>query len=122
MDGNGKCPVMHGANTKNKGEGTTNRDWWPSQIDISILHQHDEKSNPMEKDFNYYLFDSHLIFPNEEVSISSVRLKVHPVDKIYNSFLKGGLFLNNLNPSLNLYYNTLRLIRKNNWQMNLKEY
>ena len=63
----------------------------------------------VDKDFNYSLFDSHLIFPNEEVLISSVRLKGHPVDKIHNSFLKGGLFANNLNPSLNLYYNTLRL-------------
>ena len=53
MDVESKCPVMHGANTKNTGEGTTNRDWWPNQLDISILHQHDEKSNPMEKDFNY---------------------------------------------------------------------
>ena len=53
MDAESKCPVMHGANTKNTGEGTTNRDWWPNQLDISILHQHDEKSNPMEKDFNY---------------------------------------------------------------------
>ena len=46
MDAESKCPVMHGANTTNKGEGTTNRDWWPNQLDISILHQHDEKSNP----------------------------------------------------------------------------
>ncbi len=53
MDAESKCPVMHGANTKNTGEGTTNRDWWPNQLDISILHQHDEKSSPMEKDFNY---------------------------------------------------------------------
>ena len=53
MDAESKCPVMHGANTKNKGEGTTNRDWWPNQLDISILHQHDEKSNPMGKDFDY---------------------------------------------------------------------
>ena len=53
MDAESKCPVMHGANTKNQGEGTTNRDWWPNQLDISILHQHDEKSNPMGKDFNY---------------------------------------------------------------------
>ena len=30
MDAESKCPVMHGANTKNKGEGTTNKDWWPS--------------------------------------------------------------------------------------------
>ncbi|MBT4951410.1 MAG: catalase/peroxidase HPI [Pelagibacteraceae bacterium] len=53
MDAESKCPVMHGANTKNKGEGTTNRDWWPNQLDISILHQHDEKSNPMGKNFDY---------------------------------------------------------------------
>ncbi len=53
MDAESKCPVMHGANTKKKGEGTTNRDWWPNQLDISILHQHDEKSNPMGNDFDY---------------------------------------------------------------------
>ena len=53
MDVESRCPVMHGANTRNNGEGTTNRDWWPNQLDISILHQHDEKSNPMGKDYNY---------------------------------------------------------------------
>ena len=53
MDAESKCPVMHGANTKNKGEGTTNRDWWPNQLDISILHQHDQKSNPMGENFDY---------------------------------------------------------------------
>ena len=53
MNADIKCPVMHGANTKNNGEGTTNRDWWPNQLDISILHQHDQKSNPMDKDFDY---------------------------------------------------------------------
>ena len=44
---------MHGANTQNKGDGTSNRDWWPNQLDLSILHQHDKKSNPMEEGFNY---------------------------------------------------------------------
>ena len=53
MDIESKCPVMHGANTQKKGEGTTNRDWWPNQLDISILHQHDKKSNPMGEDFDY---------------------------------------------------------------------
>jgi catalase-peroxidase len=53
MDAESKCPVMHGANTKNKGEGIAIRDWWPNQLDISILHQHNEKSNPMGNDFNY---------------------------------------------------------------------
>jgi len=53
MDAESKCPVMHGANTKNKGEGIAIRDWWPNQLDISILHQHNEKSNPMGNSFNY---------------------------------------------------------------------
>ena len=48
-----KCPVMHGAVTKNNGSGTSNRDWWPNQLNISILHQHDRKSNPMDLDYNY---------------------------------------------------------------------
>ena len=48
-----KCPVMHGAVTKNNGSGTSNRDWWPNQLNLSILHQHDKKSNPMDLDFNY---------------------------------------------------------------------
>ena len=48
-----KCPVMHGAVTKNNGRGTSNRDWWPNQLNLSILHQHDKKSNPMDLDYNY---------------------------------------------------------------------
>jgi len=48
-----KCPVMHGAITSNSNSGTTNKDWWPNQLNISILHQHDNKSNPMDKDFDY---------------------------------------------------------------------
>jgi catalase-peroxidase len=35
------------------GGGTTNRDWWPNQLKLDILHQHSSKSNPMGKDFNY---------------------------------------------------------------------
>ncbi len=55
MDGNnvGKCPVMHGAVTRNSSSGKSNRDWWPNQLNIGILHQHDQKSNPMGKDFSY---------------------------------------------------------------------
>lgn len=33
--------------------GTTNREWWPNQLNLDILHQHSSKSNPMGKDFNY---------------------------------------------------------------------
>ncbi|HET6414569.1 MAG TPA: catalase/peroxidase HPI, partial [Anaeromyxobacter sp.] len=35
------------------GSGTTNKDWWPNQINLDILHQGSSKSNPMDKDFNY---------------------------------------------------------------------
>jgi catalase-peroxidase len=49
----GKCPVMHGGATRNSGGATSNREWWPNQLNLSILHQHDQKSNPMGADFNY---------------------------------------------------------------------
>ncbi|PLX06325.1 MAG: catalase/peroxidase HPI [Marinilabiliales bacterium] len=46
----GKCPVMHGANT----ETTKNvMEWWPESLNLDILHQHDTKTNPLNKDFNY---------------------------------------------------------------------
>jgi len=43
----GKCPVMHGAMTK------TNREWWPNQLNLQVLHQHSELSNPLGKAFDY---------------------------------------------------------------------
>jgi catalase-peroxidase len=49
----GKCPFTHGGATSHKTSGTTNRDWWPNQLQLNILHQHDRKSNPMGEDFNY---------------------------------------------------------------------
>jgi catalase-peroxidase len=44
----GKCPFGHMA-----GKGTGNRDWWPNDLRIDLLHQHSSKSDPMGKDFNY---------------------------------------------------------------------
>jgi len=44
----GKCPVAHGS-----GRGTSNRDWWPNQLDLSVLHQHSALSNPMGPAFDY---------------------------------------------------------------------
>jgi len=35
------------------GRGTSNRDWWPNQLNLDILHQRSSKSNPMGEDFNY---------------------------------------------------------------------
>ncbi|WEJ61976.1 catalase/peroxidase HPI [Thiomicrorhabdus lithotrophica] len=47
---NGKCPVMHGANTEVK---STVMNWWPNALNLDILHQHDKKTNPMGEAFNY---------------------------------------------------------------------
>jgi catalase-peroxidase len=44
----GKCPVAHGARRSH-----TNADWWPNQVNVNILHQHSEKSDPMGQEFNY---------------------------------------------------------------------
>jgi catalase-peroxidase len=48
-----KCPVMHGSLASNSSSGTSNKDWWPNQLNLGILHQHDKKSNPMDEGFNY---------------------------------------------------------------------
>ena len=49
-DNSGKCPVVHGAETTT---GSTNTHWWPSTLNLDILHQHDTKTNPLGSDFNY---------------------------------------------------------------------
>jgi catalase-peroxidase len=43
-----KCPFNHSI-----GGGTTNREWWPKQLRLDLLHQHSEKSDPMGSDFDY---------------------------------------------------------------------
>jgi len=53
MADGGKCPVVHGAPSQTTLGGTSNRDWWPNQLNLGILHQHSSKSNPMGEKFNY---------------------------------------------------------------------
>ena len=53
MDGENKCPVMHGPITNAAAGGTTTRDWWPNQLNLNILHQHTAESNPLDADFDY---------------------------------------------------------------------
>ncbi len=50
---NGKCPVTGAMRPATAGGGTSNKDWWPNQLNLSVLHQHSTLSNPMGKDFNY---------------------------------------------------------------------
>ena len=49
----GKCPVLHGAGENAHRGGTSNRDWWPNQLRLDVLHQHSDLSNPMDGDFDY---------------------------------------------------------------------
>jgi catalase-peroxidase len=48
-----KCPVHHGSVTRHDSKATTNKDWWPNRLNLSILRQHDRKTNPYGEDFNY---------------------------------------------------------------------
>ena len=48
-----KCPVMHGSLSSNSSTGTSNNDWWPNQLNLNILHQHDQNGDPMDEDFDY---------------------------------------------------------------------
>jgi len=48
MSTEAKCPVHHSTSS-----GSLNRDWWPNQLRLDLLHQHSSKSNPMGEDFDY---------------------------------------------------------------------
>ena len=50
-ENSGKCPVVHGSNTE---VGSSNVNWWPKNLNLDILHQHDTKSNPLGEDFDYH--------------------------------------------------------------------
>ena len=50
MSNASKCPVMHGGVTS---AGMSKTDWWPKALNLDILHQHDNKTNPFGADFNY---------------------------------------------------------------------
>ncbi len=53
MTDDSKCPVTGGMHRQVAGGGTSNRDWWPNQLNLKVLHQHSALSNPMGGEFNY---------------------------------------------------------------------
>ncbi|MGD0397672.1 MAG: catalase/peroxidase HPI [Syntrophobacteraceae bacterium] len=53
MNEESKCPVTGRGHKHTAGGGTMNRDWWPNQLKLDILHQHSSKSNPMGEGFDY---------------------------------------------------------------------
>jgi len=53
MSTESQCPFNHGQSRKVAGGGKTNRDWWPNQLNLRILHQRSSMSDPMGADFDY---------------------------------------------------------------------
>jgi len=53
MGENSKCPVTGNIHKPISGKGTSNKDWWPNQLNLRILHQHSNLSNPLGEEFNY---------------------------------------------------------------------
>ena len=53
MSEESKCPITGKAGSTTASRGTSNRDWWPNQLNLNILHQHAPASNPMDPNFNY---------------------------------------------------------------------
>jgi len=53
MTDENKSPAMGKTKNPSAGGGTMNRDWWPNQVNLKILYQHSNKSNPMGEEFNY---------------------------------------------------------------------
>ncbi len=53
MSSQGECPVTGASHTTAAGGARANRDWWPNQLNLRILHQHSALSDPMGEDFDY---------------------------------------------------------------------
>jgi len=53
MNNESKCPVTGKTHKPIAGGGMSNQEWWPNQLNLNILHQHSQKGNPMDRDFNY---------------------------------------------------------------------
>jgi catalase-peroxidase len=53
MNEDNRSPETGEVNKSVTGRGTSNRDWWPNQLNLKILHQNSQLSNPMDEDFNY---------------------------------------------------------------------
>jgi len=53
MSDESKCPVTGKSHSQAAGKGPSNKDWWPNQLNLKILHQHSSLSNPMDEGFDY---------------------------------------------------------------------
>ncbi|MGD0678268.1 MAG: catalase/peroxidase HPI [Polyangiaceae bacterium] len=70
---NAKCPFHHSAS-----EGTSNRDWWPNQLRLDLLHQHSSKSNPMGEAFDYRKEFQSLDYPALKTDLAALMTASQP--------------------------------------------
>lgn len=63
MNGAAKCPFSSGTIKQSAGGGTSNKDWWPNQLNLNILRQNGVKSNPMGENFDYAAAFNSVDFP-----------------------------------------------------------
>ena len=66
MASESKCPFTGGT------RAYTNRDWWPNQLDLHVLHQHSALSNPMDEEFDYAKEPGGVLFGTEFLAFSPV--------------------------------------------------
>jgi catalase-peroxidase len=66
-----KCPFHHAA-----GGGTSNRDWWPNQLRLEVLHQRSSLSNPMDKGFHYAAEFKHLDYAALKKDLTALMLSL----------------------------------------------
>ena len=53
MNSESKCPILNPSHRHTAAGSLSNRDWWPNQLNLAILHQHDKKTDPMSEGFDY---------------------------------------------------------------------
>ncbi|MCE2571162.1 catalase/peroxidase HPI [Motilimonas eburnea] len=70
-----KCPVMHGGVTTNN---TSNVAWWPENLNLDILHQHDTKTNPMDAGFDYQAAVKQLDFAGLKQDLMALMTQSQP--------------------------------------------
>ncbi|MGA1192466.1 MAG: catalase-peroxidase, partial [Bdellovibrionota bacterium] len=53
QESSSQCPVMGGIRRHTQAGALSNKDWWPEQLNLQVLNQNSQQSNPMSADFNY---------------------------------------------------------------------
>ena len=81
-------PAAPGTPSRRLGKGTSNRDWWPEQLDLHLLHQHSAKSDPMGADFDYTAEQAGFRRNRQSIRLSSISGANTALQNLISRFLK----------------------------------